>query len=64
MQFLKLVLRNKLCKCCINSTRVVVVVSGSIDRVFNVVEVTREDRVASVVVVSERIDFSKPEVAV
>ena len=64
MQFLKLVLRNKLCKCCINSTRVVVVVRGSIDRVFNVVEVTREDRVASVVVVSERIDFSKPEVAV
>ena len=40
------------------------VVRRSIDRVFSEVEVTREDRVASVVVVSERIDFSKPEVAV
>jgi hypothetical protein len=41
-----------------------VVVRGSIDRVFDEVEVTRKDRVGSVVVVSERVDFSKPEVTV
>jgi len=41
-----------------------VVVRGSIDRVFDEVEVTRKDRVGSVVVVGERVDFSKPEVTV
>ena len=40
------------------------VVRGSIDRVFDEVEVTRKDRVGSVVVASERVDFSKPEVTV
>ena len=40
------------------------VVRGSIDRVFDEVEITRKDRVGSVVVVSERVDFSKPEVTV
>ncbi len=40
------------------------VVRRSIDRVFSEVEVTREDRVGSVVVVSERVDFSKPEITV
>ena len=40
------------------------VVRRSIDRVFSEVEVTRKDRVGSVVVVSERVNFSKPEVTV
>lgn len=40
------------------------VVRRAIDGVFSEVEVTREDSVSSVVVSSERIDFSKPVVTV
>jgi hypothetical protein len=64
MQFLELVLRYKRIESSSSSTRVVVEVRRSIDGVFSEVEVTREDSVSSVVVSSERIDFSKPVVTV
>ena len=53
MQFLKLVMINKLTESSISSSRVVVEVRGSINRVFSVIEVTREDRVGGVVVVDK-----------
>jgi hypothetical protein len=64
MQFLELVLKNKVIESSSSSTRIVVEVRRSIDGVFSEVEVTREDSVSSVVVSSERIDFSKPVVTV
>jgi hypothetical protein len=64
MQFLKLVLCNKVIESSSSSTRIVVIVRRAIDGVFSEVEVTREDSVSGVVVSSERIDFSKPVVTV
>ena len=53
MYFLKLVLRYKSIESSDSSLGVVEVVRGSIDRVFSVIEVTREDRVGGVVVVDK-----------
>jgi hypothetical protein len=64
MNFLKLMLVYKLVKSRGSSSRVSVVVGRTINRVFSEVEVTREDSIGRVVVVSERINFSKPEVTV
>ena len=57
-------LRYKVIESSSSSTGIVVKVRRSIDGVFSEVEVTREDSVSSVVVSSERIDFSKPVVTV
>jgi hypothetical protein len=52
MYFLKLVLCYKSIESSDSSLGVVEVVRGSIDRVFSVIEVTREDSVVRVIVVS------------
>jgi hypothetical protein len=54
----------KLVKSGRSSSRMSAVVSRAINRVFSEVEVTRKDSVSGVVVVGERINFSKPEVTV
>ena len=55
---------NKLVKSSGSSGRLCAVVGRTINRVFSEVEVTREDSIGRVVVVCERINFSKPEVTV
>jgi hypothetical protein len=64
MNFLKLMLVYKLVESSGSSSRVSAVVGRTINRVFSEVEVTRKDSIGRVVVVCERINFSKPEVTV
>jgi len=57
-------LRDKLGESIIFSIRLRVIVGGTINGVFSKVEVTRKDGIDWMVVVSERIEFSKPELTV
>ena len=64
MNFLQLKLGDKLGEGFIFSVRVGVMVGRAINSVFSIVEVTREDGVDCMVVVSERVKFSKPKFTV
>ena len=64
VNFLQLKLGDKLGEGIIFSVRVGLMVGRAINSVFSIVEVTRKDGVDCMVVVSERVKFSKPKFTV